>query len=121
MRKPTQLQLPFASISLRRIDAEANCYRFYVLDIERDLFGQTVLARRWGRMGTYGKARFDQYPDEDAAHAALAALALNKQKRGYRDATPPFLKVLKTERYCHDGNSFDHAPIDEMREPTLPF
>jgi predicted DNA-binding WGR domain protein len=98
MRKPTQLQLPFSSMSLRRIDAEANCYRFYVLDIEKDLFGETVLARRWGRIGTYGKARFDQYPDEEAARAALAALVLAKQKRGYRDAMPSFLGAPKTQR-----------------------
>jgi predicted DNA-binding WGR domain protein len=108
-------------MSLRRIDADANCHRFYALDVERDLFGQTLLARRWGRIGTYGKARFDQYPNEEAARAALAALVLAKQKRGYRDATPLLSRALKTERYCHDVNTFEHAPIDETREPTLPF
>jgi predicted DNA-binding WGR domain protein len=54
MPKPTQLSLPLPSMSLRRVDPASNCFRFYLLDIERDLFGQTVLARRWGRIGTYG-------------------------------------------------------------------
>jgi predicted DNA-binding WGR domain protein len=121
MRKPMQLQLPFSSISLRRIEAEANCHRFYALDVERDLFGQILLARRWGRIGTCGKARFDQYPDEGAARTALAALVLAKQKRGYHDAMPSFLGTQKPQRdACHD-QSFEHAPIDAAREPLLPF
>ncbi|GEO19143.1 WGR domain-containing protein [Microvirga aerophila] len=121
MRKPTQLQLPFSSMSLRRIETEANYHRFYALELERDLFGQTLLARRWGRIGTCGKARFDQYPDEEAARAALAALVLAKQKRGYRDSMASFLGTQKTQRdACHD-QPFEHAPIDEAREPTLPF
>jgi predicted DNA-binding WGR domain protein len=121
MRKLTQMQLPFSSMSLRRIDAEANCRRFYVVDIERDLFGRTVLARRWGRIGTYGRARFDDYPDEDTAHAALAALVLAKQRRGYQDsmvcdAVPP-----RPLRGGHDDHTFASVSIDETAEPPLPF
>jgi predicted DNA-binding WGR domain protein len=108
-------------MSLRRIETEANCHRFYALDVERDLFGQTLLARRWGRIGTYGKARFDQYPDEEAARAALAALVLAKQKRGYRDSMASFSGAPKTQRGDYDGHTFEHAPIDKEREPPLPF
>jgi len=43
MRKPTQLALPFSSISLRWVDETANCRRFYAVEIQRDSFGQTLL------------------------------------------------------------------------------
>ena len=32
-----------------------NVARFYALMIERDLFGRTVLVRRWGRIGSRGR------------------------------------------------------------------
>ena len=121
MRKPTQLQLPFSSMSLRRIDADANCHRFYALDVERDLFGQTLLARRWGRIGTYGRARYDEYPDAETAHAALAALALAKQRRGYQDRMLCTGDPPKPQRGGHDDHSSDRISIDAVAEPPLPF
>jgi predicted DNA-binding WGR domain protein len=122
MRKPQQLQLPFSSISLRRIDAETNCSRFYVLDVERDLFGRTVLARRWGRIGTYGRARFDEHPDEEAAHAALASLALAKQRRGYKDRMLFAAEPPNPQKSGHGSNaSRSMGPSDDMIEPALPF
>jgi predicted DNA-binding WGR domain protein len=39
------------TLALRRIDPEQNLSRFYTLVIERDLFGQVVLVRPWGRIG----------------------------------------------------------------------
>jgi predicted DNA-binding WGR domain protein len=122
MRKPTQLQLPFSSMSLRRVDADANCYRFYVLDVERDLFGRTVLARRWGRIGTHGRERFDEYPDAEAAHAALALLAAAKQRRGYQDRMLFAVEPPKPQKSGHDSNASRSMDlIDEMIEPALPF
>ena len=44
------------------------------MDVERDLFGRVVLVRRWGRLGTFGKVRLDEHPDEGKAHQALMAL-----------------------------------------------
>jgi predicted DNA-binding WGR domain protein len=121
MQKPTQLQLPFSSMSLHRIDAGSNCHRFYALDVERDLFGQTLLARRWGRIGTYGRARYDEYPDTETAHAALAALALAKQRRGYQDRMLYTGDPPKPRRGGHDDHSSDRISIDAMTEPPLPF
>jgi predicted DNA-binding WGR domain protein len=57
--------------------------RFYSLDVERDLFGRVVLVRRWGRIGTAGKVRLDEYEGEGAALAALHALQQRKMRRGY--------------------------------------
>ena len=120
MAKPTQLSLPFSSMSLRRVDPETNCFRFYALDIERDMFEQTLLARRLGRIGTYGRARFDEHPDEDSARSALAALVLAKQGRGYRDDFPT-LRPSPNHGSDHDGLTLAPARVDEMIEPPLPF
>ena len=68
---------------MRRVDPTRNMARFYSLDVERDLFGRVVLVRRWGRIGTAGKVRLDEYPEEGRAFAALAALERQKVRRGY--------------------------------------
>src|SRR5579875_2290030 len=54
------------------------------LPITPRLFGEALLARQWGRIGTEGRVRLDAYPDEGAARNALAALARAKLRRGYR-------------------------------------
>ncbi len=70
---------------LRRLEPERNLARFYALLIERDLFGQVVLVRRWGRIGTQGRERADPHANESEAAAALSQLAATKRRRGYQD------------------------------------
>ena len=53
----SQHALSLSPVGLRRIDPARNMARFYSLDVERDLFNRVVLVRRWGRIGTAGKAR----------------------------------------------------------------
>jgi predicted DNA-binding WGR domain protein len=108
-------------MSLRKVDAVANCYRFYVLDVQKDLFGQTLLARRWGRIGTHGRERFDEYPDEETAHAALAALALAKQRRGYQDRMISDVEPPKPQRVGYNGSGMSGTAVDAVAEPPLPF
>jgi predicted DNA-binding WGR domain protein len=81
---PVQLALPFPATSLQRVDRSQNAARFYSMDVERDLFGRVVLVRRWGRLGTFGKVRLDEHPDEGRALAALMAIEARKKRRGYR-------------------------------------
>ena len=81
---PAQLALPFPAGSLRRIDPAQNAARLYSMDVERDLFGRVVLVRRWGRLGTFGKVRLDEHPDDARALAALMAIEARKKRRGYR-------------------------------------
>jgi predicted DNA-binding WGR domain protein len=57
---------------------------FYSMDVERDLFGCVVVVRRWGRIGTAGRTRMDEHPNEGRALAALAAIERQKRGRGYR-------------------------------------
>lgn len=81
-----QLSLPLFPVALRRVDPARNMRRFYSLDVERDLFGRVVLVRRWGRIGTAGKVRLDEYAGEGPALAAMQALQARKVRRGYLSA-----------------------------------
>ncbi len=80
---PNQLALPLFPMPLRRVDPTRNMRRFYSLDVERDLFGKVVLVRRWGAIGTAGKVRLDEYPDEAKALGSMEALRAQKLRRGY--------------------------------------
>ncbi len=71
-------------MNLRRVDPARNMRRFYSLDVERDLFDRVVLVRRWGRIGTAGKVRLDEYPGEGDALAAMQGLERRKIRRGYQ-------------------------------------
>jgi predicted DNA-binding WGR domain protein len=72
-------------VMLRRIRPEHNERRFYVLGVGADLFGNVVLTRYWGRIGTGGKQRIDQYGDFAGAAENLNKLAQQKRRRGYVD------------------------------------
>jgi predicted DNA-binding WGR domain protein len=81
--KPRQLTLPFLAVSLRRLEPGRNVARFYALAVERDLFGRVVVVRQWGRIGTAGRTRLDEHPDEGRAVAAMTKLEASKRRRGY--------------------------------------
>ena len=68
------------TIVLRRVDHGTNSAHFYMLTIERDLFGNVVVTRQWGRVGTAGRQITDPYPTEEAAVEAMTALAAAKAK-----------------------------------------
>lgn len=71
------------ALHLERRDASRNMARFYLLSVERSLFGDAVLVREWGRIGTRGQRRLDLYEHEEHAREALARLAASKRGRGY--------------------------------------
>jgi predicted DNA-binding WGR domain protein len=70
-------------LHLNRIRPDQNERRFYKLSIATDLFGNILLRRNWGRIGTSGRVRFDQYCDEEEATIVLRHIARRKRKRGY--------------------------------------
>jgi predicted DNA-binding WGR domain protein len=87
--KPSTLAFP-SEVALTRIRPERNEWRFYRLAVWPGLFGDMLLARHWGRIGTPGRLRLDSHPDATAAAMALEALADCKRRRGYREhATSP--------------------------------
>ena len=80
-----QLALFPESVALARIRPEKGERHFYHMEIWPDLFGRTMLVRRWGRIGTSGRQRLDPHPDAGAALNALAQFVRAKRRRGYRE------------------------------------
>lgn len=70
-------------LHLVRCDPSRNLARFYRLELGRTLFGEVVLIRRWGRIGTEGQRREVVLPDMAAARADLTRWHRRKQGRGY--------------------------------------
>jgi predicted DNA-binding WGR domain protein len=71
-------------LKLRRIDPAKNMCRFYLMTVQRDLFGGVSLIREWGRLGSGGCVQREHYSDEGKAVDALALIAQQKFKRGHR-------------------------------------
>lgn len=79
-----QLDLFPVTAHLRRVDPERRMHRFYRLALQPNLFGGCTLVREWGRIGSGGRVRCDDYPSEGQAIDALIALSRQKGRRGYR-------------------------------------
>ena len=73
------------TIALRPVDPDTNVSRFYVLTLERDLFGRFAVTRQWGRAGTAGRIITEPFETELEDAEAMAAHAAAKRRRGYRD------------------------------------
>ncbi len=65
------------------VDPGKNRYRFYVLRWHEDLFGQTVLARTWGRLGTRGNTRLFFVGEREQAAKAIERLVHHRALHGY--------------------------------------
>ncbi len=70
-------------LTLRRIDLERNMRRFYLMQVQLDLFGGASLIREWGRIGTRGRVLVEHHPDEGGAVTSLPSMARSKARRGY--------------------------------------
>ncbi|WP_371414060.1 WGR domain-containing protein [Acetobacter pasteurianus] len=87
VRPPCQLSLFPETAALVRVDQATNCWRFYHLSLQPDLFGGTVLMRQWGRIGTTGRQVCELHADAGLALDALARHLRARRRRGYRDRT----------------------------------
>jgi len=81
--KPLQLNLFPNHVRLTHSIPDANRHRFYLLRTLPTLFGEWVLLREWGRIGSPGRVRRDCHTTESDAISALAKLAKQKHRRGY--------------------------------------
>jgi predicted DNA-binding WGR domain protein len=81
--KPLQLSLFPNQVRLTHSIPDANQHRFYLLRTLPTLFGEWVLLREWGRIGSPGRVRRDCHMTESDAVSALAKLAKQKHRRGY--------------------------------------
>lgn len=70
----------------RRIDAERNMARFYILSLEPTLFGDVAVLRHWGRIGTRGRQALSVHASLAEAEATIARQVLRRYQRGYRAA-----------------------------------
>lgn len=62
-----QLDIFPDKVLLRREDRSKNMRRFYLMTVQRDLFGGASLIREWGRVGSPGKLRVEHHRDEGHA------------------------------------------------------
>lgn len=67
-----------------RVDPARNMARFYTLSIEPTLFGTPRLLRRWGRIGTSGRAMVHDFEREEEAVELFLALLRERRAHGYR-------------------------------------
>lgn len=70
-------------IYIERTDRRKNMARFYALAIERTLFGEICLRRRWGRIGTRGQELAHYFESEKEAVTLFLDLTRRKRGRGY--------------------------------------
>jgi predicted DNA-binding WGR domain protein len=69
---------------VERSDPARNMARYYAMSIERNLFGDICLLRKWGRIGSSGKMKIHHFGREGDAVRLFLDLLVEKQKRGYR-------------------------------------
>ena len=68
------------AVTLTRTAHSRRMARFYVLDVQPDLFGTWCFIREWGRIGRPGQLRHIPYPTEDKAKEALARQRRAKER-----------------------------------------
>lgn len=83
----TQLDMFPMDAHLRCIDPARNKQRFYRMSVQRNLFGEWVLMREWGRIGRAGRLKLEHFGNSTKALRALNEMIHLKQKRGYRTVT----------------------------------
>lgn len=57
--------------------------RYYLLDVQPDLFGAWVVVREWGRIGQAGRYRLDRYSTAAQAEEQMHLQQSTKRGRGY--------------------------------------
>ncbi|WP_299844862.1 WGR domain-containing protein [uncultured Jannaschia sp.] len=72
-------------LKLRRNDPVRNMCRFYLMQVQPDLFGGVSLIREWGRIGSGGRTLVEHHADEGTAITSLLRMARTKARRGYDD------------------------------------
>lgn len=82
---PQQLEIFPDSVLLKRETPDENMRRFYLMTVQRDLFGRGALITEYGRIGHPGRVLTTHHEDEAKALSALANKAEAKRKRGYQD------------------------------------
>jgi predicted DNA-binding WGR domain protein len=72
-----------SALILYRIDPARRMRRFYIMDVQPDLFGQWSFIREWGRIGSPGHVRIATYLNENEARIRFARYRRVKERHGY--------------------------------------
>lgn len=80
-----QLEIFPDEVLLKRVAPDSNMRRFYLMTVQRDLFGRGALVTEYGRIGQAGRVRVTHHEDEALALTALAKKTETKRKRGYQE------------------------------------
>jgi len=75
-------------IYVERTEASKNMARYYAMEISETLFGEACLTRTWGRIGSRGQSRMQQFESESEAVELFLDLVRQKRRRGYRSRSP---------------------------------
>ena len=71
-------------LRLQRIDHAENHWRWYVLSVQKTLFGEWAVIREWGRLGNEGGQTLTSYfATLSEALAMCDVLRMRKIRRGY--------------------------------------
>jgi predicted DNA-binding WGR domain protein len=70
-------------IHLQKVEPEENCFRYYEISLEDNLFGDRSLVVRWGRIGRLGRERIAASGKEETLAVMASKLTQTKLKRGY--------------------------------------
>jgi predicted DNA-binding WGR domain protein len=79
-----------SAVIMKRVDQAQNMARFYEIDVQPTLFGDYVVQRHWGRIGTAGQFKTFWHSSEDQADQMANNVAHVKMRRGYRPVPPLF-------------------------------
>ena len=66
------------------VDPERNIARDYELLVTTDLFGWTLVERRWGRIGTAGQSSCSSFADQNAAAQMVASIRRRRESAQQR-------------------------------------
>lgn len=80
-----QLEIFPDKVLLKRVAPEKNMRRFYLMTVQRDLFGRGALIIEYGQIGQAGRVRVAHHEDEALALTDLAHKTEAKRKRGYQE------------------------------------
>ncbi len=68
---------------VERTDPAKNMARYYAMEIEQTMFGESCLTRRWGRIGKRGQEKQHVFEREEEAVLLFLDLLKQKRARGY--------------------------------------
>ena len=102
-------------VRLERVDRSQTMSRFYELFLDRDLFGQWLLARRWGRIGTEGEeVRSWSFSNREGAIVKLHQYCQQKINSGYVVADDPHGLMVKRRSIGHRERDEIDRTADEL-------